>query len=184
MENSVFLTALAYLHRLRGKLPSTARGLPCTLHRIVIASFLIATKYLQDSPARNRHWAIHSGCFSQAEINLMERQLLFLLDFEVSTSPEVLTAILARDRAYMASITKPSFIALPPPVESSAAIVLASCANSLTPSSPATLVAGAHPTSVLPKPCTVYTYNLIPTPDEEPNPFFSTAAANPADGLR
>ncbi|KAI8585459.1 cyclin-domain-containing protein, partial [Geranomyces variabilis] len=80
---SVLLLATSYLARLERKLPPTARGLACTVHRIMLAALLIATKYLHDGPVRNRHWAANSGLFSLPEVNLMERQLLFLLEFEL-----------------------------------------------------------------------------------------------------
>ncbi|TPX56422.1 hypothetical protein SpCBS45565_g08413 [Spizellomyces sp. 'palustris'] len=98
VSSSTLVTAICYLSRLQRKLPSTARGLACTLHRIVLASMLVATKYLYDAPIKNRLWAAHSTVFSLAEVNLMERQLLFLLDFKVGTCKEEMEEIIIRLR--------------------------------------------------------------------------------------
>ena len=44
-----------------------------------------------DSSPKNKHWTRYAGIFPLGEVNLMERQLLFLLDFDLSiTEPELL----------------------------------------------------------------------------------------------
>jgi len=83
VHTATFLATLVYLDRFRKKLPPTARGMHCTCHRIFLASLLVACKYMHDTPIKNRTWAAHSMAFSLAEVNLMERQLLFLLDFDL-----------------------------------------------------------------------------------------------------
>ncbi|KAK2756207.1 hypothetical protein FQN54_005615 [Arachnomyces sp. PD_36] len=89
------MTSLVFLARLRSRLPPVAKGMRCTVHRIFLASLILAAKNLNDSSPKNKHWARYTvvkECqdfgFSLAEVNLMERQLLFLLDWDTRVNEE------------------------------------------------------------------------------------------------
>src|SRR5262245_28913418 len=44
---------------------------------------VVAAKYLNDSAPRNKHWEKYGVYFNNAQINSMERQVLFLLDYDL-----------------------------------------------------------------------------------------------------
>jgi G1/S-specific cyclin PLC1 len=87
------MSSLVFLGRLRARLPPVAKGMRCTVHRIFLASLILAAKNLNDSSPKNKHWARYTAVrgydgfgFSLAEVNLMERQFLFLLDWDTRVS--------------------------------------------------------------------------------------------------
>ncbi|KAF2277087.1 cyclin [Westerdykella ornata] len=89
------MTSLIYLSRLKARLPPVAKGMRCTVHRIFLASLILAAKNLNDSSPKNKHWARYSAVrgydnfgFSITEVNLMEKQLLYLLDWDLRINPE------------------------------------------------------------------------------------------------
>ncbi|KAH0551492.1 hypothetical protein GP486_007293 [Trichoglossum hirsutum] len=89
------MSSLVYLSRLQKRLPPVAKGMRCTVHRIFLASLILAAKNLNDSSPKNKHWAKYSCVrgydhfgFSVTEVNLMEKQLLFLLDWDLRITSE------------------------------------------------------------------------------------------------
>jgi hypothetical protein len=90
------MSSLVYLRRLKSRLQPMAKGLRCTTHRIFLAALILAAKYLNDSSPKNKHWAnysvvsthVYSFGFSRTEVNLMEKQLLFLLDWDLRITEE------------------------------------------------------------------------------------------------
>jgi G1/S-specific cyclin PLC1 len=85
------MSTLVYLTRLKSRLQPMARGLRCTTHRIFLAALILSAKYLNDSSPKNKHWAnytrivtdSYSFGFNRTEVNLMEKQLLFLLEWDL-----------------------------------------------------------------------------------------------------
>ncbi|KAG2221215.1 hypothetical protein INT45_013926 [Circinella minor] len=90
------LAVLVLLDRLRNRLAPIAKGMPCTRQRIFLATLIVTCKLLNDTAPKNRHWTHYAHYFTVEEINLMEKQLLALLDFELSISLNDLHTMLAR----------------------------------------------------------------------------------------
>jgi G1/S-specific cyclin PLC1 len=91
------LCTQVYLERLASKLPKNAEGLPCTLHRIFLACLIISAKFNNDSSPKNKHWAKYTdGLFKVEDVNLMERQLLQLMNWDISVTEEELCRSLRR----------------------------------------------------------------------------------------
>ncbi|KAI8363873.1 hypothetical protein EDC96DRAFT_214045 [Choanephora cucurbitarum] len=87
------LASLVFFKRLQQTLSHIAKGMPCTSHRIFLATLIVTSKSLHDTSPKNKHWARYASYFTVSEINLMEKQLLSLLNFDVLISPSDLASV-------------------------------------------------------------------------------------------
>ncbi|KAK7051337.1 PHO85 cyclin-1 [Paramarasmius palmivorus] len=84
---ATLLTTLIYFDRLRMKLENVQGNID-TRRRVFLATLIVGSKYLNDSAPRNSHWEKYAAVFSMEEINLMERQLLALLNYDLRFDEE------------------------------------------------------------------------------------------------
>ncbi|CCH59659.1 hypothetical protein TBLA_0B08440 [Henningerozyma blattae CBS 6284] len=85
VPSGTLLTTAVYLNRLKQLLPAEASGIQSTRHRIFLACLILSAKYNNDSSPLNIHWMNHTNdLFCLNDINLMERQLLKLLNWDLS----------------------------------------------------------------------------------------------------
>lgn len=93
----------------------------CTRHRVFLAALICVAKYLNDSSPKNKHWQRYAFHFALPEVNLMEKQLLFLLDYNLDLQESELISALS---VFMAPRTRqqpapcaPVVSVLPTPVK-------------------------------------------------------------------
>ncbi|KAK1283279.1 Cyclin-U1-1 [Acorus calamus] len=84
---SCFVVAFAYVDRLVHLHPGS-RVVSTNVHRLIVTGVLIASKVLDDLHDSNQFFA-RVGGVTKREMNRMELEMLFLLDFKVSLSPSV-----------------------------------------------------------------------------------------------
>mmetsp|Transcript_46024 Transcript_46024/g.103519 ORF Transcript_46024/g.103519 Transcript_46024/m.103519 type:complete len:195 (+) Transcript_46024:206-790(+) len=86
-SDATFLAALIMVDRLLeydgGRVPLTMRN----VHRVFLASLVVAAKYHEDLVYSNRHYAKAGGVHVR-EVNRLERVLLATLDFDLRVEPE------------------------------------------------------------------------------------------------
>ncbi|CAK9441772.1 uncharacterized protein LODBEIA_P56400 [Lodderomyces beijingensis] len=89
------MATLVFLQKLKDKLPQNAQGLPCTRHRILLSCLILSSKFHNDSSPKNKHWAKYTdGLFNVKDINLMERQLIYLLNWDLRVDNEEMCHLL------------------------------------------------------------------------------------------
>lgn len=84
----------------------------CTRHRVFLATLIVTAKYLNDSSPKNKHWAKYASMFSLAEVTLMEKQLLYLLDYDLRMSE---AELLQHFQPFLRRTTPPAPPAWSPP---------------------------------------------------------------------
>lgn len=84
LNNGIFMSTIIYLNRLKAKLPENCKGLPSTRHRILLSCLILSIKFNNDFSLKNHDWLkLTNRLFNLKDINLMERQLLYLLDWNL-----------------------------------------------------------------------------------------------------
>ncbi|XP_042065750.1 cyclin-U1-1-like isoform X2 [Salvia splendens] len=84
---SCFVVAFVYIDRLLHRYPDSL-VVSLNVHRLLVTSVMIASKILDDEHYTNAFYA-RVGGVSNPELNKLELELLFLLDFEVTVSSRV-----------------------------------------------------------------------------------------------
>ncbi|KAG8364609.1 hypothetical protein BUALT_Bualt18G0017300 [Buddleja alternifolia] len=84
---SCFVVGFVYIDRVVHKYPDSL-VVSLNVHRLLVTSVMLASKILDDVHYNNAFYA-RVGGVSNAELNKLELELLFLLDFRVSVSSRV-----------------------------------------------------------------------------------------------
>ncbi|CAN4104817.1 unnamed protein product [Withania somnifera] len=84
---SCFIVGYVYIDRLGHKYPDSLL-VSLNVHRLLVTSVMVASKMLDDAHYNNAFYA-RVGGVSNAELNKLELELLFLLDFGVNVSARV-----------------------------------------------------------------------------------------------
>lgn len=97
IQSSVLVCSMIYLKRVDSKLPKSAVGIESSRHRLLLASIILAEKFLVDDSTKNSVWASFADfIFSGAEVNLMERHLMMLLDYDLNIDHKEVEEYLAK----------------------------------------------------------------------------------------
>ncbi|KAI5960155.1 PCL2 [Candida pseudojiufengensis] len=84
VQTPTLMSTLYYLNKLRNHLPANAVGMETTRHRIFLSCLILAAKSLNDSSPLNKHWTKYTnGLLNLYEINLAERELINLLNWNL-----------------------------------------------------------------------------------------------------
>ncbi|EPZ35639.1 hypothetical protein ROZALSC1DRAFT_27074 [Rozella allomycis CSF55] len=86
LSTITLVLALFYLDRLKGMHPA-CRGTHGSGHRLLLSSLMVSSKYLFDDTYDNKTWCLVSKCFSLSEVNQMENEFLYFLQYKLSFKP-------------------------------------------------------------------------------------------------
>ncbi|WLF76971.1 PHO85 interacting cyclin [Lodderomyces elongisporus] len=85
VQTPTLMATLVYLNKLRNYLPANAIGMETTRHRIFLSALIVAAKSLNDSSPLNKHWTKYTdGLLSIEEVNLAERELISILNWDIN----------------------------------------------------------------------------------------------------
>lgn len=111
-SRSAFMAAFYYLQKVSTGPNATIRVTSCTIHRLLIAAVLLATKFIDDLHYSNAHFAKVGG-LNVKVLNMLEMELLKHLDFRLHISAEEFTAFEARVVDSTFDTCDPEFSSLP-----------------------------------------------------------------------
>ncbi|KAJ7801033.1 hypothetical protein B0H13DRAFT_1672721 [Mycena leptocephala] len=67
------------------------------MERVFPGALIVASKYLNDSTMKNVHWTMCNDIFGKADIGVIEREVLEVLDFELRVREHDILRKLAAD---------------------------------------------------------------------------------------
>lgn len=89
VQTPTLMATLIYLNKLRNLLPANAIGMETTRHRIFLSALILSAKSLNDSSPLNKHWTKYTdGLLNIDEVNMAERELINLLNWNVNIYEE------------------------------------------------------------------------------------------------
>ncbi|AMD20099.1 HCL052Wp [Eremothecium sinecaudum] len=96
VQTPTLMATTVYLSKLKNIIPAHAHGMETTRHRIFTGCLVLASKYLNDSSPLNKHWCEYTNdLLDLAEMNMIERELLAYLNWEINITTEDLVACLS-----------------------------------------------------------------------------------------
>lgn len=91
VQTPTLMATLVYLNKLRNLLPANAVGMETTRHRIFLSALIVAAKSLNDSSPLNKHWTKYTdGLLNLEEVNLAERELINILNWNITIKQDEL----------------------------------------------------------------------------------------------
>ncbi|KAK7436557.1 hypothetical protein VKT23_019111 [Stygiomarasmius scandens] len=86
VTNPVAFVATVYINRIKFCIQIAQEEF--ALERVFLGALVVASKYLNDSTLKNCHWAICTRVFNNCDINLIEREFLEVIDWELRVYEE------------------------------------------------------------------------------------------------